>query len=161
MEVLAETKWCEKLITTPYLKHLGLSFNTCYQLIICTQYAEGLPSSYIHTHLSNLDAWRANKNSLGIWTMTKVAYESIHPWPISMLPSSKALQNEISASLLAAGFTICDAGINANFGAAPTPTWSQIPLLDIPVQGNILECPPILGLQVFDNVWHCTKCDLI
>jgi len=161
MEVLAETKWGEKLITTPYLRRLGLSFNTRYQLVICTQCAEGLPISYIHTHVSNLDARRVNKNSLGIWTATKVAYESIHPWPISRLPSSKALQNDVLASLLAAGFTIRNTGIDPNFGAAPVPAWSQIPLPEIPVQGNILERPQILGLRVFDNVWRCTKCDLI
>ena len=160
MEVLVENKRGEKLITTPYLRRLGLSFNTRYQLVICTQCAEGLPSSYIHTHLSNLDARRANKNSLGIWTATKVAYESMHPWPISRLPSSRVLQSDISASLLAAGFTTRDAGIDPNFGVASVPAWSQIPLPQIPIQGNILERPQILGLRVFDNVWCCTKCDL-
>jgi hypothetical protein len=161
MEVLAETNQGEKLITTPYLKRLGLSFNTHYQLIICARCAEGLPLSYIHTHLSNLATQRTNKNLRGEWTKSKVVYEFIHPWPISKLPTSKGMQNEIFASLHAAGFTARDAGIDCNFGAAPTPAWAQIPLPEIPVKDKLLERPQVLGLRVFDNVLHCKKCGMI
>ncbi|KAF8800752.1 hypothetical protein BYT27DRAFT_7216766 [Phlegmacium glaucopus] len=51
--------------------------------------------------------------------------------------------------------------INSNFAAAPKPAWVQIPLLEIPVQGKLLERPQVLGLRVFDNVLRCKKCGMI
>lgn len=160
IEVLQETDWGERLITTPYLKSFGLSFNTAYQLIICTPCAEGLPISFVHTHLTNTDASRSNMNSSGKWKASSVAYDSVHPLPTSKVPTDKQLRREILETLQAAGFTVRDAGIDANNAAGPTPAWKLLPLPDTPTSACGLHCQ-VLGLRVFASVLKCMVCGLI
>ncbi len=75
INVVQETPLGERLITTPYLKKYGLSFNTHYQLLICTACAEGLPISYVYTHLTKPGGARLNKTSTSEWAAYQVVYQ--------------------------------------------------------------------------------------